>query len=72
MLAAVDDALEHGAISEASWAGIREHVPAPADQLELVTAIGTWGLISKLARSIQIPLEEGVASWPPDGQEGGE
>jgi hypothetical protein len=35
--------------------------------IELVAAVGTWSMISKLAKSLDIPLEEGVASWPPDG-----
>jgi len=71
VLSAVDDVLDSGAISDASWNAIRKHVAAGPDQLELVTAICTWGFISKFARSVQIPLEEGVASWPPDGREGG-
>lgn len=71
VLAAVDDVIESGLVSAESWAEIVKHVSDPADQLELVTAICTWGFISKLARSVEIPLEEGVASWPPDGVEGG-
>jgi hypothetical protein len=38
-----------------------------ACRVELVAAIGTWRLVSQLTRSLQIPLETGVASWPPDG-----
>jgi len=34
---------------------------------ELVSAIGAWRLVSQLTRSLEIPLEVGVASWPPDG-----
>jgi alkylhydroperoxidase family enzyme len=67
VLSAVDDVQTTGAISGETWASIREHVAAPADQVELVTAICTWGFISKFARSVEFPLEEGVASWPPDG-----
>jgi alkylhydroperoxidase family enzyme len=71
VLSAVDDSLESGVISAGSWAAIQEHVTEAADQLELVTAICTWRLISQLARSLEIPLEEGIPSWPPDGAEGG-
>jgi alkylhydroperoxidase family enzyme len=35
--------------------------------IELVTAVGLWRLVSKFTRALEIPLEEGVASWPPDG-----
>ena len=34
--------------------------------IELVTAVGAWRLVSKLTKALAIPLEEGVASWPPD------
>jgi hypothetical protein len=34
----------------------------------MVVAIGTWLLISKVARGLRIPLEEGVPGWPPDGR----
>ena len=35
--------------------------------IELITAVGCWRAVSKLARALRIPLEEGIASWPPDG-----
>ena len=35
-------------------------------------AIGAWRTVSRLTRSLEIPLEEGVGSWPPDGRPGGE
>ena len=35
--------------------------------IELVTAVGVWRLVSKLTKALEIPLEEGIASWPPDG-----
>ena len=34
-------------------------------------AIATWRWISQVARTLEIPLEEGVAAWPPDGQSPG-
>jgi hypothetical protein len=34
----------------------------------MVAAIGTWLLVSKLARGLRVPLEEGVEGWPPDGK----
>lgn len=71
VLRAVDDVVAGGAVSSEAWAQIRVHVALPADQLELVTAICTWGFIAKFARSVELPLEDGVASWPPDGVEGG-
>jgi hypothetical protein len=34
----------------------------------MVAAIATWLLVSKLARGLQVPLEDGVEGWPPDGK----
>ncbi len=68
VMAAVDETLEQGAISPETWAACREHVGEDAELLELVAAIGTWRMISSMLRSLEVPLEEGVESWPPDGR----
>ena len=68
VLAAVDDTLEHGKISDAVWAECAEHVGGPAELVEMVVAIGNWSMFSQLLRSLQIPLEDGVEGWPPDGK----
>jgi hypothetical protein len=36
--------------------------------IELVTAIGAWQMIASILHSLEVPLEEGVSSWPPDGR----
>jgi alkylhydroperoxidase family enzyme len=66
VLQATDETLETGRIGPETWALCREHLDEDAC-LELTAAIGTWRMISQLARSVEFPLEEGVASWPPDG-----
>ena len=70
VLQATDDVLEQGAIAPATWAACATHLSSAAEQLELVASIGTWHLISQLARSLEVPLEEGVEAWPPDGRAG--
>jgi hypothetical protein len=35
--------------------------------MELVVAIGNWALFAQLLKSLQVPLEDGVEAWPPDG-----
>jgi alkylhydroperoxidase family enzyme len=70
VLAATDECLARGAVSDATLAACRRLLGEPAT-LELVTAIGCWRMISHLARSLAIPLEEGVVSWPPDGVDPG-
>jgi hypothetical protein len=34
----------------------------------MVIAIGNWNMFSQLLRSVEIPLEDGVKDWPPDGR----
>ena len=68
VLAATDETLADGAITAATWQACVEHVSAdPEVLLELVGAIGLWRMISGVLRSLEVPLEDGVASWPPDG-----
>ena len=51
------------------WAACeREFGADPAVLIELVTAIGAWQMIASILHSLEVPLEEGVSSWPPDGR----
>ncbi len=68
VLAATDETLESGAISAATWRACEAELDSAESRLELVAAIGNWRLFSSLLRSLEIPLEDGVASWPPDGR----
>ena len=65
VLAATDETLETGTLSAESWLACEKRLSRNAC-IELVTAIGAWRLVSQLTRSLEIPLEEGIASWPPD------
>ena len=67
VLAAVDETLETGTLCDATWRRCAEAVGGEVERLELVAAIATWRWISQVARSLEIPLEDGVAAWPPDG-----
>ena len=69
VLAATDETLASGTISPESWALCEEHVGGAEALLELVAAIGNWRMLSSMLRSLEIPLEDGVASWPPDGRQ---
>jgi alkylhydroperoxidase family enzyme len=69
VLAATDDVVRDGAVSAQTWAACARELGAdPAVLIELVTAIGTWRMVATLLHSLEIPLEDGVASWPPEGQ----
>jgi len=67
LLGAVDELLETGSLAAESFQACHAALGQDAS-IELVTAVGAWQLVAKLTRSLEIPLEEGVASWPPDGQ----
>lgn len=68
VLAATDDTLRDGTISDATWTLCRSAFDDdPAVLVELVAAIGNWRLFSALLRSLDVPLEDGVDAWPPDG-----
>lgn len=67
VLAATDEVVLRGAITPSTWAACAEHLGNDRVLLELVAAIGTWRMIAALLLSLDVPLEGGVASWPPDG-----
>ncbi|OBK12505.1 carboxymuconolactone decarboxylase family protein [Mycobacterium asiaticum] len=69
VLAATDDVVRGGVVSDASWAACeREFGGDRTVLIELVTAIGAWRMVASILQSLRVPLEEGVASWPPDGR----
>jgi len=67
VLAATDETLETGTLSAWTFTSCVQQLGSPEACLDLVSAIGTWRFVSQLLRSLAIPLEEGVAPWPPDG-----
>ena len=69
VLSATDDVVRDGAVSAQSWLACQRDVSTdPAVLVELVTAIGAWRMVASILHSLQVPLDDGLASWPPDGQ----
>jgi len=68
VLAATDDTLRFGAITDESWSACCAALDDEAVLVELVAAIGNWTMFSALLRSLDIALEEGVDPWPPSGE----
>jgi alkylhydroperoxidase family enzyme len=69
VLAATDEVVRDGAVSAPTWTVCERELGADSAALiELVTAIGAWRMIASMLRSLEVPLEDGVSSWPPDGQ----
>jgi alkylhydroperoxidase family enzyme len=68
VLAATDETVRDGAIGSETWAALNEHVSTePEVLLEVVHVIGLWRMVSGVLRSLEVDLEDGVPSWPPDG-----
>lgn len=68
ILTATDEMLNGGKISDAAWVECCKHVPTAAEQVEMVVCIANWIMFSNLLRSLEIPIEDGIMSWPPDGK----
>lgn len=67
-LAATDDVVRDGVVSAATWAACERELGGDKTVLvELVTVIGAWRMVASILQSLEVPLEEGVAAWPPDG-----
>jgi alkylhydroperoxidase family enzyme len=70
VLGATDEALSTGMVSRETWAACEDALGDDAEVLlELVGAIGTWTLVSGLLRTLEVPLEDDLTSWPPDGRQ---
>jgi alkylhydroperoxidase family enzyme len=67
VLQATDETVSNGVIAEATWQQLRELLPDDAELFELVIAINHWRLYSSVLRTLEVPLEDGLAPWPPDG-----
>jgi len=67
VLAATDETLGAGAISARTWSELEATVPDERARLEVVIAIANWSMFAQLLRSLDVPLEDGVDPWPPDG-----
>ena len=67
VLAATDEILADGVISPATWDACLQRLGDTTDLIEMVACIGNWRMVASLLRSLEIPLEDGVEPWPPDG-----
>lgn len=68
ILAATDETLDSGMISDATWQKCASVLATAQERIELVVAIANWTMFSQLLKSLKIPLEDGIAAWPPDGK----
>jgi alkylhydroperoxidase family enzyme len=71
VLGATDDVLATGAVGDAAWAAVEAALPDDAARVELAVVIATWRMVATLLQTLRVPLEAGVAPWPPDGRSPG-
>ena len=60
--------LDDGKISDATYTALEQTLKEPEIIMEICAAVGCWGMVSKLALSTNLELEDGIESWPPNGQ----
>jgi alkylhydroperoxidase family enzyme len=65
-LDAVDRAVAGRTIAPHTMAVLRAALADDA-LIELVACIGCWSMVSTVLRTFEVPLDEGLTSWPPDG-----
>jgi alkylhydroperoxidase family enzyme len=68
VLAATDEVISTGTISDETWALCEQHLEGTEARLELVFAIATWHAVSLMLQSLKVPVEADTPSWPPDGR----
>jgi alkylhydroperoxidase family enzyme len=69
VLAATDETVRDGAMTDATWDASRNALEDDEQALlELVAVIGWWRMIASMLESLRVPLEPGTEPWPPDGQ----
>ena len=64
-LDAVDQAVAGRTIAADTIAALRRGLSDDA-LIELVACIGCWSMVSTILRTFEVPLDEGLTSWPPD------
>lgn len=64
VLAAVDDLVDQGRLLDARLAAF----PDTAATLETIGVAQAYLLLSAVLRTFDVPLDDGLTSWPPDGR----
>jgi alkylhydroperoxidase family enzyme len=67
VLAATDELLEKGKISSALWQKLKNILGTDQALIEIVACIGNWHMFALILNALEVPLDEGMQSWPPDG-----
>jgi alkylhydroperoxidase family enzyme len=68
VLAAVDAMVDDGGLDAETWKVLRRHFPVDADVVEVLAVIANWRMVSGLLRAFDVPLDDVLELWPPDGR----
>ncbi len=66
-LTATDELFDDGVVSGDTWDRCVEILGGTDAATELVALVGYYRMISGFLRSVDVPLEDGVTPWEPDG-----
>jgi alkylhydroperoxidase family enzyme len=67
ILAATDNLLDKGKIPADIWLQLKSIFNTDQALIEVVTCIGNWHMFALILNALEVPLDEGMSSWPPDG-----
>ncbi len=67
LLAATDELLDNGKISDHIWQQLKQIFNTDQALIEVVTCIGNWHMFALILNALEVPLDDGMSSWASDG-----
>jgi alkylhydroperoxidase family enzyme len=67
VLTATDELLDNGKISGSVWQQLKTIFQTDQALIEMITCIGNWHMFALILNALEVPLDEGMSSWAPDG-----
>ena len=67
LLATTDELLDNGKISDSVWQQLKTIFITDQALIEVITCIGNWHMFAIILNALEVPLDEGMSSWAPDG-----
>jgi alkylhydroperoxidase family enzyme len=67
VLAATDALLDKGKISDDIWLQLKSIFNTDQALIEVMTCIGNWHMFALILNALEVPLDDGMNSWAPDG-----
>lgn len=67
ILTATDELLAGGPVGDTTWGELMRLLPE-SECIELLMLVGGYQALSGVLRSLDVPLDDGLEVWPPDGE----